>query len=829
MSAVERCNCYHCGTPVPPGSHWEVVIDQVARPMCCPGCEAVAQAIVASGMEEYYRNRDSYSPNAAPSAEVPLELQVLDDASVLRRFASVPEGAGEHCVEAVFAVEGIHCAACVWLIEGKLRAMHGIERAELNVATGRLTVRWDSLARKASEILGTLRRIGYSAYPYDPVRHAAELQKAGKQLFRRLFVAGLSMMQVMMYAVPVYMATDGTMDADMESLMRWASLFLTLPAVCYSALPFFRGAWMNLKARVLGMDVPVALGIAAAFIGSVVATLQGSGEVYFDSVTMFIFLLLCTRYLEVLARRKAAGALENLQQGLPASATRMPGYPASRETEVIVATRLEEGDVILVKPGEPVASDCVIVEGETAVDMSLLTGESIPLRKAAGDALPGGAVNAAQAGLARVTRTAQQSTLSTLVRLIERAGQAKPQLSQWADKVAGWFVAALLLLSIGVFFAWQAIDPGRAWPVAVAVLVVSCPCALSLATPSALAAATDRLVREGVLVVQPHVLETLENVTHVVLDKTGTLTSGHPALQAVHPFGASDVASCLAIAAALESASSHPIAQALVASHESGHAVQDLQQLAGLGVEGTVNGMRYRIGSARFVRELAGDIDLPDEATGITTVYLGSGQGWLARFELADGLRPDARALVDYFHGKGREVILLSGDREAAVGHVARQLGIRAAFGERLPEQKLEYVQELQAAGKVVAMVGDGINDAAVLRAADVSFAMGSGAALAQSHADAVLVSGKLASVIETHAVAVKTMRVIRQNLGWSLLYNGIAIPAAALGLLNPWLSGIGMSVSSALVVLNALRLRRRATARPVADQPAPAAHALPA
>ena len=807
--------CFHCGQPVPPGSSWTVTIGDEPRVMCCPGCEAVAHTIVSSGLSDYYLTRDAYSSTVDGDVLVPPELKIYDSEDAMRGFAET--GDAVSMADAVFSVENIRCAACVWLIEKRLSALPGVRSANLNVATERLSMRWDTKLCKPSGILGTLRSIGYVAYPYDPARHAEQLQKAGKKLFRQVFIAGLSMMQVMMYAVPVYMATDGTMEADMEQLMRWASLLLTLPAIFYCALPFFSGAWAGIKSRVLGMDVPVALGIAAAFGGSVVATVRGQGEVYFDSVTMFIFLLLCSRYLELLARRKAAFALERLQHALPASAARVVSYPENRDTETVAAARLTQGDVILIRPGEPVAADCVILEGSTAVDMSLLSGESVPVRKGPGDMLPGGTVNASQAVFASVARPSHASTLSALIKLIERAGQAKPRLAQWADRIAAWFVTGLLLFAVMVFFAWHWIDPARAWPIAIAVLVVSCPCALSLATPSALAAATDRLVREGVLIVQPHVLETLFRTTHVVFDKTGTLTVGKPRLCGTDVLGAMGGSECLAIAGAIESASAHPlgiaIADAARGLQQPLPQVTDLRHVAGQGMEARCGGTLYRLGSAAFVRELAGGSPYMEEDDGISPVYLGSATGWHARLGLADALRPEAAQLVDEFRRQGKEVILLSGDRQSVTEHVAKNLGISTARGECLPEQKLAFVQALQEKGGVVAMVGDGINDAAVLRAADVSFAMGNGAALAQTHADAVLLSGHLASVGVAHAMAARTMAVIRQNLAWASLYNLVAIPAAAFGLLNPWLSGIGMSASSAIVVINALRLRR--VARP--------------
>jgi len=627
------------------------------------------------------------------------------------------------------------------------------------------------------------------------------------------------MMQVMMYVAPAYLAESGTLDDSMAALMRWASLLLTLPAICYSAQPFWRGAWASLRARAPGMDLPVALGIAAAFGGSVAATVRGHGEVYFDSVTMFIFLLLCSRYLELRARRKAGAALERLQHALPASATLLADYPDSHAATLVKAAALEVDDVIMIKPGEAVAADCVILDGRTVLDLSLLSGESAPVAKDVGDALPGGAINAGSVILARVTRLALDSTMSQLVKLIDRAGRDKPRIAQWADQVAGWFVLALLLLALATFGFWYWLDGDsaiRAWPIAIAVLVVSCPCALSLATPTTLAAATDRLLRQGVLITGPQTLETLHRATHVVFDKTGTLTFGKPMLREIQQLALMQPGFCLQVAAALDAGSAHPLARALVnaAAAAQGGARADWQPVVaneapGRGIEGVLHNRLYRLGNAGFVAELSGAPPPHDAGSGVTPVYLGVDGQWLACFHLHDGLRPDAQATVDYFRQAGKTVVLLSGDHEQLARQVGDQLGIHTAIGGYLPDEKLAFVKRLQQKGAVVAMVGDGINDAAVLSAADVSFAMGAGAALAQAHADAVLLCGRLDAVADSARVAARTMRVIRQNLAWASVYNAVAIPAAALGWLNPWLSGVGMALSSAVVVANALRLRR--------------------
>ena len=808
MSAVipdtttTAAGCYHCGLLVPVASHWEVMIDGAVRAMCCPGCEAVAQAIVDNGLADYYRNRQSL-PNGMAEV-IPDALKLYDTPELAAQFTGTDGGA-----EATLSVEGIRCAACVWLIERRLSKVPGLTAANLNVATEKLQVSWDASQCKPSDILQAVREVGYVAYPFDPIQHGELLRKNGRKMFKQLFVAGLSMMQVMMYAVPVYLAGENTIEPDMEKLLRWASLVLTLPAVLYSAEPFFRGAWTDLKQRSLGMDVPVALGIGAAFIGSLYATLVNHGDVYFDSVTMFIFLLLGSRYMELIARRRAAASLETMQHALPDSAWLLKDYPQHRDATLVAAATLRAGDVILAKPGESVPADSLVIDGETSVDLSLLTGESAPQRKCIGEHIVGGAVNVSAPVILRVDKVAKDSTLSSLIRLIERAGQCKPTISQWADRVAAYFVGALLLLAVCVLSFWLWHDATRAWPIASAVLVVSCPCALSLATPSALAAATGRLLKQRVLIIQPHVLETLDRATHVIFDKTGTLTEGRPVLRKVALLGRVSEDEALRLASALEANSAHPIANAFTAAARTTSLAESAEFLQGQGITARIAGKPYRIGSARFVAGLAGDVPVHAAATGVTDIYLGTEGEWIARFELADGLKPDAKATIDWFKSQGRRVILLSGDAQGIAVQVGATLGMDEAHGGMLPQQKMEFVQALQRLGAVVAMVGDGINDAAELRTSDVSFAMGSGAALAQSHADAVLLSANLSSMLDAARAARDCLRVIRQNLAWATVYNLVAIPAAAMGWLNPWMSGVGMSVSSALVVLNALRLHR--------------------
>jgi len=789
----QRClsACHHCGLPAPANSPWRLAVDGVEQPMCCPGCLAVASSMAGLGLGGLYRQRtgQASAPSALPG---PYAEQV-----------------------ALLSVEGVRCAACCWLIEHRLLAQQGVLEAELNPASAVLRLRWRGGAGRVDGFIASLAAIGYPACRFDASGHAARLERERRLLFKRLFVAGLAMMQVMMYVFPLYLASGGAaadMDGASRRLLQWAACMLTVPAVLYSAQPFWRGAWRGLRAGRPGMDLPVALGLAAGFGASVAALLRGQGETYFDAVSMFVFLLLASQYIELRARCAGAGLLRRLRQGQPPVAARLDDYPARRHATPVPAAALRVGDHVLVAPGEALAADGVIVDGATDLLLALLTGEPLPQPRAVGERAPGGAVNSGQPIVLRVTRVAAQSMLARLAGLVEGAGAAKPALALWADRVGAWFVLALLALAVLAFAAWYPASPARAWEVAVAVLVVSCPCALSLAAPAALAASTARLLHEGVLVVRPHVLETLARATHVVFDKTGTLTTGTPALARIDSMGPFDRAELLRIAAALEAGSRHPFALAIAAAAAAAaaagaaavasEAASEVQHHAGAGVSGCVAGRAWRLGSAPFTGQPAA------QGAG-SRVYLADGERLQAVFTFSDTVRPDAAATIDALRRQGCRVSILSGDGPAAVAAVAHRLGITDWRAAQLPQQKLAVVQALQARGAIVAMVGDGVNDAAVLRAADVSFAMGAGSDLACLQADCVLLRDRLGSLATGARAARACMVVLRQNLAWALAYNACAIPAAAVGLLQPWMAAAGMSASSALVLLNALRLRR--------------------
>ncbi len=804
-------DCYHCGLPVPQGLDLVVEIGGAPRAMCCAGCQAVAEAIVANGLTDYYLHRDAMPES--PREAIPQALQELglfDHPDVQKNFV---RPVGEHEREAALILEGITCAACVWLNESHIARQPGVTAVDINYATRRARVRWDENVTKLSAILEAIQAIGYRAHPYDVTKSEQLAQKERRTAQWRLFVAGFGMMQVMMYAFPVYVA-DGDMTADIEQLMRWASLFLTLPVIVYSAAPFFNNAWRDLKFRRVGMDVPVALGVGSAFLASVWATLTAAGEVYFDSVTMFVFFLLTGRYLEMMARQKAARGVEAMAKAIPAFAERLPHWPAGDAERVAVAN-LVAGDCVRVKPGETIPGDGEVIEGESSSDESLLTGESRPIAKRVGDVITGGSVNVGSPLVVRLERVGEATRLASIRRLMEQAAAEKPALVQLADRIAMRFVWVLLALAFATGLYWLNADPDRALWVFVAVLVVSCPCALSLATPAALTVATGALAREGVLVTRGHAIETLARAEHWIFDKTGTLTVGRPAVAAVRIAATMNEEGVFARVRALEQASEHPLGRALLAKVGAGETApaRNLKAVTGKGIEAQIDGKPLRIGVPAFAAELHGQ-PMPDEmagwlAAGDSVVALADGRGWLAWFRIADALRPGAMAALGHLRAQGVKLTILSGDAPQTVAAVAKELGVDDFRGGMTPEGKHACLREIQERGATVAMVGDGVNDAPVLAQAHVSVAMGGGTDLARGQADVVLLSDDPVHLGHGVALARRTLRIIRQNLLWAFTYNVVAIPLAMAGWITPWMAGIGMSASSLLVVLNALRLQK--------------------
>lgn len=800
--------CFHCGLPVPSGSAITVIIDDCPRSMCCSGCAAVAQAIVAAGLTDFYHHRTTPSRRAEDLIPEALRgLTLYDRADLQKSFVHVES---EHIRDAALMLEGIVCAACVWLSERHISRLPGVLEFRVNYSTHRASVRWDVRQIQLSEVLTALAAIGYLAHPFDPHRQEA-LQKTERAVaLRRLAVAGLGSMQVMMLAVGLYAGDYQGMEEWVRVFLRWTCLLLTVPVVLYSAQPFYQGAWRDLRRWQLGMDTPVSVAIIAAFSASVWYTWRGGGEVYYDSVTMFVFFLLTGRFLEMNARHRAGQISEALVRVLPASATRID---AAGNEHIVPIAELVPGDQVLVRPGETIPADGCVIDGASSVDESLLTGESLPLPRSVSEKVVGGAVNVESPLVMRVERVGSDTMLSAIVRLLDRAQSEKPRLALLADRIAGWFVAVLLVVAAVVWAVWWWLsDFDTAFRITLSVLVVTCPCALSLATPTAIVAATGALTRLGLLTTRGHALETLARTTHIIFDKTGTLTYGRPRVVAVKVVGGLEARHCLELAASLERGSEHPVGRALIeaAGGTPLNAVQ-VKNTPGSGVEGWIDGRCYRVGQPTFVTgskvsSLPGQMHLDGAET---WVALGEESRLLAWFQLADDLRPGAAKTVTALRDRGLQVALLSGDRPEAVVRIGREVAIADARGGMSPQNKLERVRELQNQGAIVAMVGDGVNDAPVLAAAQVSLAMGGGTQLAHATADMILLSERLEHLVGGVDMARKTLRIMQENFAWAIGYNLIALPLAAGGWLTPWMSALGMSFSSLLVVVNALRLRQ--------------------
>ena len=782
--------------------------------MCCPGCQAVASTIISTGLDQYYQYRTDLAITPKPLEEELLEeLSLYDRSDIQADFVTHKDNISE----GAFLVEGITCAACTWLIEHQLNQLNGVTQCTVNLSNHQLRVSWESGQIKLSEILAAIYSIGYKAQPYQSAAEDKLQKTENRNYIRRLGVAGAGMAQVMMYAAALYAGAFDYISGEHRDFLRWISLIITTPVVLYSARPFFSAALRNLRNRHLSMDVPVSVAILGAYSASVGSTILGGREVYFDSVCMFTFFLLLGRFFEFRARTRMDQSSHSLTRLLPETATLLEAGG-----QRLVAIRdLKPGNSILVKTAQIIPADGIVTSGNSSTDESHLNGEFIPVTKTPGDQVVAGSINVEHPLTIEITEVGQNTRLSGILRLLDQARATKPPIAQLADKIAQFFIATVLILATAVAVAWTFIDPSHAFWITLSVLVVTCPCALSLATPTALTAATGSLQRLGLLVSRGHTLEGLTQITHVIFDKTGTLTTGQLRLLQVRPVGEHSRHQCHHIASALESHSEHPIA----AAFEPGPLQAfEVKVYPGQGIEGIVEGDNYRLGRPDFALELSGlgteQLTTPDDIDHAQWLLLAGDKGPMAWFQLDDELREDAAETVKELEKLGLNVELLSGDYSSNVANVAKKLGITNFRSGASPMNKMTYTQALQSDGGKILMVGDGINDIPVLAAADVSIAMTSAADLTKANADAILLSSQLLHLATAIKHARKTRHVIKQNLGWALGYNLLALPAAALGFIPPYLAAIGMSASSLIVVLNALRLSKPLV-KPQAPKPA--------
>jgi Cu2+-exporting ATPase len=781
-------SCYHCGEVVPDNTNYKVEILGQDREMCCLGCHSVASTIVDSGLTSYYQFR---TEKAEKAELIPKELQFshYDNKDVQSDFV---HHNGE-LSEITLSLEGVSCAACAWLIEKQVMQQEGIESVRVNTSTHRAIVKWHDKSTSLSKLLNTIHTLGYKAAPFEANEQEASYYRMMKQYLYKLGIAGLATMQVMMLAVALYLEVFGNLEPEYKQYFRIVSLIFATPVLLYSALPFYINAWRSLKARTLGMDVPVSIALIFAYIASFIATVTESGEVFFESISMFTFFLLLGRFLEMRARRKAAAASANLLKLIPALATTTSG-------EQVAVKSLELGTELRVLPGEHIPADGVLISNAAYVDESMLTGESLPVKKQNGDQIYAGTINGEEALDLKVNALKTESMISTIVRMQDEAQATKPKIAEIADVVARYFVAIILIIASATWLYWNTHQPDDAFWIMLAVLVATCPCALSLATPTAITCSTSRMGQLGILMRKSHTIETLCKVNHVVLDKTGTLTEGNIKITETKTFGALSETEARQIAAALEAHANHPIASAFKEFATNSCRVSDVKNVIGSGIRGIFKGQECKIGSGKFVE--SSDRITPS----VQTVYMSLDDKLVATFTYSDPIRKDSIEFVEKLHNVGITTTLLTGDTIENSHHVAAQVGIDSVVASATPADKLDHVQSLSKS-KVTLMVGDGINDAPTLAGSHLSVAMGGGADVAKTSADMVLLGDKLNQLIEARTLALKTRKIIRENLAWSLGYNVLILPLAVSGLVAPYIAVVGMSASSLIVVSNSLRL----------------------
>ncbi|MCJ8321249.1 MAG: heavy metal translocating P-type ATPase [Colwellia sp.] len=809
-------NCFHCGEGIPSGINIVVNINEQPQSMCCIGCEAVATTIVDNNLTDYYRFRTESAQTG--SAIIPDQLkrnQLLDDENIQNEFTFTVDD----YKETILSIDGISCSACAWLIEMQLEKISGVIAINVNATTQRATVRWQEKTLKLSEIITQIETIGYQAFPFQASQSEENNQRQAKAFIKRLGISGILMMQIMMIAVGLYFGAFSGMAEHNLLYLRWVSFILTIPIISYGALPFYQGAIRSLKAHRLSMDVPVSIAISLAFTASVWATISQQGEVYFESVSMFTFLLLIGKFLEFRARSRASEISANLLKLMPMTATQV-----INNKEVFIAAKLlSPSDVVLIKPGELVPADGLIIHGRSQLNEAMLSGEQLPITKSISEKVYAGTINGDSNLTIEVTQEPNQSFLSQLIRLSESSQAHKPKIAQLSDKIAQYFVALILICAIITALYWYQQLPEQAFWITLSVLVVTCPCALSLATPTALTCATTRLNRDGIMIKSSHVLETMPKVSRFAFDKTGTLTTGEFTITKVILNTDLKKDDVLVFAAALESHSEHPLAKAFKVHRDFACCASNVIVHPGKGVSGNIDGIKFTIGKPSWLLTQGSELDKYKDTQ---CVLVNQNQGvnkLVAAFYLEDEIRDDAKPLLTRLKEKNIQTIMLSGDNDVGCQKVSTYLPLDSIYSGLSAQDKVEQIKKLQQipnatertknkikTSNIVAMIGDGVNDTPVFGAAHLSIAMGSGTDIAKNGADVILLNNRLSAVETLLTVAKKNRRIIYQNYSWAFGYNAIVLPLAMAGFITPYMAVIGMSASSLIVISNSLRLLKK-------------------
>lgn len=795
--------CYHCNEDIPKGFSAKLEIAGEQREFCCYGCQAIAETIVSGGLDNFYQHRTeaSLKPDNFTEAQRD-ELMLYDDESLQADFVT-SQGTES---SAALSIGGITCAACIWLLEKEINTIPGVNSFSVNHTTHKAILTWEKEQVKLSAILIKVRQLGYKAFPYqeDKARQLAAKEKRSAMF--RIAVAGIASMQNMMFSVPLYLGIYSGIDSDFISFFRWVSMLMCIPVICFSALPFFKAALRDLQTRHLTMDIPVSMAILGAFIASSYLTIRGDAsieaDVYFDSVAMFTFFLLLGRFMEMQTRHKHLNSDAEMGKLLPSTAI----VRTNEGEQSKPAHKLALDETLVVRQGQVFPADGVVLEGSSKVDESALTGEFLPVDKTVGSIVSGGTANIENTLYVKITATPKESRVASIIKLLDKAQSEKPQTVMLADRIASHFVAGVLLSALIVGAYWYFHAPEEVFHIVLSVLVVTCPCALSLATPTAMTSANTFLRSKGFLITKSHAQEAMTQITDIVFDKTGTLTKGELTITDIKVFGTYGESKALEIAAALEHHSSHPIAKPFAEFFTA--PADSVTNHLGKGIEGFFQNEHYLLGSAELVDlNLIGSQALK-EHDGLS-LYLSDGKTVIAQFMLNDTLREDSAESIKRFQDAGITTHILSGDQERSVSKLAHELGITQYRAQHTPEQKLAYVKTLQKEGHNVAMVGDGINDLPVLSGAKLSISMGEASDITKLNSDAILLNSHMSVINEAFQNATRTRKIIKQNMAWAIIYNLCMLPLAAAGLVPPYFAALGMSLSSLLVVFNSLRLKR--------------------
>lgn len=785
--------CFHCGERVPQGCDLTAAIEGVAQPMCCIGCQAVAQFLSANNHEVFYQYRADKLPAEQVDAEQG-EWTHLDAAEV---FAALTRPLADGLFQVTIKVEGMYCNACGWLLQKVFQARAGISELRINTVTQNVQFDFNPEQIKLSELFAQIQQLGYHPLQQQSANTTADDER--KKQLKRIAVAGFGMMFIMTLAVPLYSPDEFAVAPHIQRFFLMISLLIATLVYFYAGQGFIQNAIRDVKNRHLGMDVPVALSISLAYFVSLYLSFKQSGHVYFDSMAMFVFFLLLGRFVESQVRHQGMNVRESLFALVPVSAEKV----LAGQTVTVPLSQIEKGDHLQVRAGGVMPCDGQIIQGSGQMNEAILTGESALIDKRVGDDVFAGAQLSSGDLVIETTVNNQDSFLAKLADLMELAQSKKPPSLQLVDQLASYFVAGVLVLALATA-TWYGLNRPDAMMTAVlSVLIATCPCALSLATPTALTAAGVNLLKQGVLVNNTEAITQLDQARHWFFDKTGTLSEDKLSIKHTHLL--EDEVDVLAVAASLQQISNHPIASAFYAPTQL--TVKQAEEFAGQGVAGVIDQQRWFMGSRQWINSMQVAVPEVQAEAGLTLVYLVREQRVVAVFELMVPVRAGVPALLKTLQTQQRDTTVISGDQVAVVNNWAQRLGIKAAHGGLPAQDKIKYIAAQQAQGTRCVMVGDGVNDAPVLSQADVSISLKQGAYLAHSASDMIVLGKSLAPLSHALSVSAKTQAIIKQNLLWSLVYNLSVTPAAMMGLLAPWMAAIGMSLSSLLVVFNSRRL----------------------